>query len=784
MRVCSAALAMPKSASLMMPVSLESSRLPGLTSRWTTPGAVGVVEPVAGVAHDLHGLLDVEHLVLAQQVGGRRAVDVLHDDVVALALGVLARVEHLDDVRVLQARRRERLAAEAGDEVLVLGQVLGQQLDRHRALEHRVGGQEHGRHAAGAEPAVDPVAARDLGAGALIAVLGSPPPVPPSAPSSGGVVSVAGRSRWAGSSVGSSSCPSSRSASSPSVGRLGGGRSPSRSSRCRSGPARRRTARRSARTGGRSSPRARSRTSPSTLAGSERGSTPTAGWESSVMSSQAPPPASKRRCTSVEPRLQLLRPSRPGSTASSPRRRRSPRPRPAASASSSVVGVRSVTVRCRAAGRAPSGRPASSIARAASSIGYSTRRHSALHASVSSRSHAARGSPSRGWPTRAGVQQPLALAQIPLQAALRGGSLDLALAVAPEPERHVRMADRAHARLHQVHALVGLPGRRARTPRPGRAATRGRGRSRGRRSGAQGAQELERARRRCCSRVHSAAAAALDEKSAMSISPVTTRSWLPARQRSQRLARQLDAAVGLGAVADQVAQAPDLLDAGGVDVGQHGLEGRQVAVHVREQGDAHRVPSTVSGEWKPGVPVAIWALAAAAGIAVAVVAAGAATFLLRPRSGMIEPAAVDAKSYFTAFQLDRAEDFRGVQRLIARGRAGARHRHAGAAGVASAAAPDRADHAAADPGRGRRRGGHLAAAGGRRPAAVGVEPPARGRRRACRPRTGPTGSATSASRPRSVPASRRSAPRSRWRWCGASRATGGRPARSWWSPSA
>jgi STE24 endopeptidase len=54
-------------------------------------------------------------------------------------------------------------------------------------------------------------------------------------------------------------------------------------------------------------------------------------------------------------------------------------------------------------------------------------------------------------------------------------------------------------------------------------------------------------------------------------------------------------------------------------------------------------------------------------IVVAVAAAGAATFLLRPRSGMIEPAAVDVQGYFTAFQLERAEDFRGVQRLLAVG---------------------------------------------------------------------------------------------------------------------
>jgi STE24 endopeptidase len=34
---------------------------------------------------------------------------------------------------------------------------------------------------------------------------------------------------------------------------------------------------------------------------------------------------------------------------------------------------------------------------------------------------------------------------------------------------------------------------------------------------------------------------------------------------------------------------------------------------------------------------------------------------------MIDPAAVDARSYFTAFQLDRAEDYRSVQRLIGAG---------------------------------------------------------------------------------------------------------------------
>jgi STE24 endopeptidase len=51
-------------------------------------------------------------------------------------------------------------------------------------------------------------------------------------------------------------------------------------------------------------------------------------------------------------------------------------------------------------------------------------------------------------------------------------------------------------------------------------------------------------------------------------------------------------------------------------------------------------------------------------IAVAVAAAAAATLLLRPRSGLIEPAPVDVTQYFTAFQLERAEDFRSLQRVL------------------------------------------------------------------------------------------------------------------------
>lgn len=51
----------------------------------------------------------------------------------------------------------------------------------------------------------------------------------------------------------------------------------------------------------------------------------------------------------------------------------------------------------------------------------------------------------------------------------------------------------------------------------------------------------------------------------------------------------------------------------------------------------------------------------------AVAAAGAATLILRPRGGLIEPAAVDPGAYFSPAQLERAADFRGLQRVIGLG---------------------------------------------------------------------------------------------------------------------
>jgi STE24 endopeptidase len=61
------------------------------------------------------------------------------------------------------------------------------------------------------------------------------------------------------------------------------------------------------------------------------------------------------------------------------------------------------------------------------------------------------------------------------------------------------------------------------------------------------------------------------------------------------------------------------------------------------------------GGHRSGLPVAI---------GVAVVAAGAATVLLRPRNGLVDPATVAAQAYFSTAELARATDFRDVQRII------------------------------------------------------------------------------------------------------------------------
>ena len=89
--------------------------------------------------------------------------------------------------------------------------------------------------------------------------------------------------------------------------------------------------------------------------------------------------------------------------------------------------------------------------------------------------------------------------------------------------------------------------------------------------------------------VQRAAIAAPVENSSRPIAPVDAHVVVAGQADRRVAARQLDAGVGLGAVADEIAEAPHLLGAGELGVGEHRLEGVPVAVDVGEDRDLHLV---------------------------------------------------------------------------------------------------------------------------------------------------------------------------------------------------
>jgi hypothetical protein len=109
----------------------------------------------------LHGVADGLRLGQRRALGDllleRRPLDVLHRDVVG-ALGLAAVIDG-DDVGMAEAGRGRRLAAEPLHEAGVAGVAVGQDLDRHPAMQGLVLRQVDVRHAAGSDPAFQPVAA-------------------------------------------------------------------------------------------------------------------------------------------------------------------------------------------------------------------------------------------------------------------------------------------------------------------------------------------------------------------------------------------------------------------------------------------------------------------------------------------------------------------------------------------------------------------------------------------------------------------------------------------------
>jgi hypothetical protein len=133
---------------------LADEHVPGLHVAVHDALRVRMVERVAEVAHHPHDLLGPQRPA-AENPRQRLAVHVFHDDQDALVVG--RRVEHGDEVRVVQRCPELRLAVEA---LLDVDRAIGvQALDGDLAAETLVLAEEDRGHAAGAEVPDYPIAA-------------------------------------------------------------------------------------------------------------------------------------------------------------------------------------------------------------------------------------------------------------------------------------------------------------------------------------------------------------------------------------------------------------------------------------------------------------------------------------------------------------------------------------------------------------------------------------------------------------------------------------------------
>ena len=111
------------------------------------PGGVRLREPVRHLGADVEDAAGCERVALGHQLAQRLAVDELHHDVGQP--GRLPDVVDRHDVRVAERGRRARLLREAPEAQRVGGEPLGQELDRHVAVQLLVVGPPDLAHAAG-----------------------------------------------------------------------------------------------------------------------------------------------------------------------------------------------------------------------------------------------------------------------------------------------------------------------------------------------------------------------------------------------------------------------------------------------------------------------------------------------------------------------------------------------------------------------------------------------------------------------------------------------------------
>ena len=161
--VSAIARAMPKSMTLTWPDGRQHD-VGRLDVAVDDAGAVAVVERAQHVGRDRQRTLGQDLATVlgaAQDVAQRLALDVLHDDVghvAAVLVDRLAGVVDRDDRGVVERCGRLGLAAEAGLERVVGGEVAAKLLDGDGAAEAQVAADAYVGHAAASEQAAELIA--------------------------------------------------------------------------------------------------------------------------------------------------------------------------------------------------------------------------------------------------------------------------------------------------------------------------------------------------------------------------------------------------------------------------------------------------------------------------------------------------------------------------------------------------------------------------------------------------------------------------------------------------
>ena len=138
-------------------VPTTTSAFDGVTSAWITPRSCAAASACAICARDRDDLGRMERAA-RDAIGEALALEQLHHEV-RTAIGEVAEVEHVDDVRMTHARRRARLAQEPlrGRGVAARRPCERSTLSAYVPAEHGVLDAKHRAHAAFAEGLDHPV---------------------------------------------------------------------------------------------------------------------------------------------------------------------------------------------------------------------------------------------------------------------------------------------------------------------------------------------------------------------------------------------------------------------------------------------------------------------------------------------------------------------------------------------------------------------------------------------------------------------------------------------------